>query len=86
MDSSGGYPITEAGEKVRWYWIGLNDKEEEGTFVWDSGHSSSDPFNISHYWQPNKPGRFFSAAELNYILDMKPTKMKCRGYLFTQHV
>ena len=35
------------------YGIGLSDGEEEGVFVWESGHPLSG--NISQHWSPGQP-------------------------------
>ena len=48
--------VNNIGENYKWdeYWLGLNDINEEGTFVWDNGSEST----YSNWWQgePNNAG------------------------------
>ena len=49
-----------AGSKIEKYWIGLSDTKKEGAYVWDSGHSVSDPYNILAKWRDLEPRLLFS--------------------------
>ena len=48
---------TEAGRSGNW-WIGLNDREDEGTWVWDSGGSAT-----FRYWADNEPNNGNGSGE-----------------------
>ena len=49
-----------AGSTIEHYWTGLSDTEKERDYVWDSGHSVSDPYNILAQWGYLEPRLSFS--------------------------
>lgn len=73
-ESNGGYlaSITTPGENaylanqltIQSAWIGLNDVEEEGNFVWESG----EPLNYTN-WYPGQPNNYNNAQHYCEMLN-----------------
>ena len=46
------------------YWIGLTDRQIEGTFVWESGRQLS--ADIAKKWTPNQPDNYLGDQDCAY--------------------
>ena len=51
--------LMRALELNAWYWVGLNDKAQEGNFVWLNGNHQ--PSNDNSIWWPNDPNNYDGA-------------------------
>ena len=47
------------------YWIGLSDGQEEGAFVWDSGHALSG--EVAKHWSRGQPDNYKGGQDCGYI-------------------